>query len=88
VNEYHARTGRWAIIYTTAGWWTQCVGNSGAFAAHDPLYIARLASSPAPLPGGWSTYAFWQWAGSGVFPGGQDVFNGTRAQLAALADDT
>lgn len=91
VNEYHARTGRRAVIYTTASWWSECTGNSRDFAADDPLFIAHLAAtspSPDPLPGGWATYTFWQWAGSGVFPGGQDVFNGTRAQLVRLADNT
>jgi GH25 family lysozyme M1 (1,4-beta-N-acetylmuramidase) len=90
VNEYRAKTGRWPIIYTTTGWWSTCTGNTSAFAANDPLFIARPAISPTPdpLPGGWSTYSFWQWADSGVFPGGQDVFNGTRTQLTQLADDS
>jgi hypothetical protein len=38
VKEYHARTGRWATIYSTTDWWTTCTGNSGAFAANDPLF--------------------------------------------------
>lgn len=87
VSEYRAKTSRWPIIYTTTNWWSTCTGNSGAFAANDPLYIARPAPSPGPLPGGWGTYTFWQWADSGVFPGGQDVFNGTSAQLIRLADN-
>ena len=87
VNEYRARTGRWAIIYTTASWWTQCVGDSHAFAANDPLFIARVGTSPpASLPGGWGAYTFWQYASDGTFPGGQDVFNGTLAGLTRLAD--
>jgi GH25 family lysozyme M1 (1,4-beta-N-acetylmuramidase) len=85
--EYHARTGRWAIIYTTASWWNTCVGDGGAFGAKDPLFVAGYGGTPAP-PTGWSTYAFWQYAASGVFPGGQDVFNGTAAALTALADNT
>jgi GH25 family lysozyme M1 (1,4-beta-N-acetylmuramidase) len=85
--EYHARTGRWAIIYTTASWWNTCVGAGGAFGAKDPLFTAAYGNAPA-LPAGWSTYAFWQYAASGTFPGGQDVFNGTAAALTALADDT
>ena len=87
VNEYRARTGRWAIIYTTASWWDTCVGAGGAFGANDPLFVAGLGGTPA-LPAGWSTYTFWQYAASGTFPGGQDVFNGTAAQLTALADNT
>jgi GH25 family lysozyme M1 (1,4-beta-N-acetylmuramidase) len=87
VNEYHAKTSRWPIIYTTTDWWTTCTGNSGAFAANDPLFIARpfVSPSPGPLPGGWGFYTFWQWADSGTFPGGQDVFNGTVDQLIRLA---
>ncbi len=90
LDEYHARTGRWAIIYTTAAWWTQCTGDSRAFNANDPLFVAHLADppSPGPIPGGWTTYTFWQYAASGTFPGGQDVFNGTRADLVDLADNT
>ena len=86
VNEYRAKTGRWAIIYTTASWWNTCVG-SAAFGANDPLFVAGLGGAPT-LPTGWSTYTFWQYAGSGTFPGGQDVFNGTAAELTALADNT
>ena len=87
VNEYHADTGRWAVIYTTTDWWSTCTGNSAAFAGLDPLWIANYSASPDPLPAGWATYTFWQYADSGVFPGDQDVFNGSAAQLLALADD-
>ena len=90
LNEYRTRTGRWAIIYTTTAWWTQCTGDSPAFNAPDPLFIARLATppSPGPLPGGWTKYTFWQYAATGDLPGGQDVFNGSRTELTALADNT
>ncbi|WIX93719.1 hypothetical protein [Amycolatopsis sp. DG1A-15b] len=37
------------------------------------------------MPAGWSAYTFYQWAKSGTFPGGQDVFAGTAAELAAFA---
>ncbi len=89
VNEYHAKTGRWAVIYTTTDWWTQCTGNNDAtFAQNDPLWIARYSSSAGTLPYGWSFYTFWQYADSGTFPGDQDVFNGSAARLLALADNT
>jgi GH25 family lysozyme M1 (1,4-beta-N-acetylmuramidase) len=89
VNEYHARTGRWAVIYSTLDWWTQCTGNTDAtFAQNDPFWIARYASSAGAVPTGYSTYTFWQYADSGTFPGDQDVFNGTEARLLALADNT
>lgn len=28
VNEYHAKTTRYPVIYTTTDWWTTCTGNS------------------------------------------------------------
>jgi GH25 family lysozyme M1 (1,4-beta-N-acetylmuramidase) len=86
VKEYHARTGRWAIIYSTNNWWSACTGNYGGFAGHDPLWIARYARSAGKLPAGWSYYTFWQFADSGTFPGDQDVFNGSLGRLRALAN--
>ncbi|GAA4482356.1 lysozyme [Actinoallomurus oryzae] len=89
VNEYHSRTGRWAVIYSTLDWWKTCTGNSDTtFANNDPLWIARYSSSAGTLPAGWGFYTFWQHADSGTFPGDQDVFNGTAARLLALADNT
>ena len=89
VNEYHAKTGRWAVIYSTLDWWTTCTGNSDTtFAQNDPLWIARYSSSAGTLPAGWGFYTFWQWASSGTFPGDQDVFNGDASRLLALANNT
>lgn len=87
MTEYRTKTGRSAIIYTTSDWWSQCTGNSGAFATSNPLWLARLATSAGTMPGGWVTYTFWQYANSGSLPGGQDVFNGTMQDLTALADN-
>ncbi|MFF3500637.1 GH25 family lysozyme [Streptomyces sp. NPDC003247] len=84
-TEMYALTGRYPMIYTTTSWWTACTGNSSAFAATNPLWIARYASSVGALPAGWSAQTIWQYADSGTFPGDQDVFNGTAAQLEALA---
>jgi GH25 family lysozyme M1 (1,4-beta-N-acetylmuramidase) len=83
--RYRSRTGRPPVIYTTTDWWTTCTGNTSAFAADDPLWIARPASSPLPLPSGWSTYTVWQNHVAGPFPGDQDVFNGGLADLKAFA---
>jgi GH25 family lysozyme M1 (1,4-beta-N-acetylmuramidase) len=85
INQYHARTGRWAVIYSTTNWWVTCTGNYSGFSSNDPLWLARFASSPGALPAGWSSYTIWQYADSGTFPGDQDVFNGSAAQLLALA---
>ncbi|MCW2944108.1 MAG: Lysozyme [Actinoallomurus sp.] len=89
LNEYHARTGRWAVIYSTLDWWTSCTGNTDStFAANDPFWIAKYSSSAGSLPAGYGAYTFWQYASSGTFPGDQDVFNGSQARLLALADNT
>lgn len=85
LNEYHARTSRWAVIYTTTDWWSTCTGNYSGFAGNDPLWIANYNGSPGTLPAGWGFYTFWQSASSGVFPGDQDTFNGAYSRLQALA---
>jgi GH25 family lysozyme M1 (1,4-beta-N-acetylmuramidase) len=85
-NTVLTRTGRLPAIYSTTDWWTRCTGNSSAFSAN-PLFIAHYttATTPGTLPASWSTYTFWQWADSGIFPGDQDVFNGTMSNLQAFA---
>jgi GH25 family lysozyme M1 (1,4-beta-N-acetylmuramidase) len=89
LNEYHAKTSRWAVIYTTLDWWKTCTGNSDTtYAQNDPLNIARYSSSAGTLPAGWGFYTFWQFADSGTFPGDQDVFNGSHDRLIALANNT
>jgi GH25 family lysozyme M1 (1,4-beta-N-acetylmuramidase) len=88
VNEYHARTGRWAVIYTSYRWWRSCTGDYAGFAGNDPLWIANYASGAGRLPAGWSSYTFWQYAETGTFPGDQDVFNGPADRLLALANNT
>jgi GH25 family lysozyme M1 (1,4-beta-N-acetylmuramidase) len=89
LNEYHTRTGRWAVIYSTFDWWKTCTGNTDStFASHDPFWIARYSTSAGTLPYGYSYYTFWQWADSGTFPGDQDVFNGDSSRLTALANNT
>ncbi|SEG40797.1 Lyzozyme M1 (1,4-beta-N-acetylmuramidase), GH25 family [Actinacidiphila yanglinensis] len=88
VDEVHAKTTRWATIYSTTDWWTTCTGNTASFAAHDPLFVARYASSAGKLPAGWPFYSFWQHADSGTFPGDQDYFNGPLSGLRNLANNT
>jgi Lyzozyme M1 (1,4-beta-N-acetylmuramidase) len=90
-NTVKSRTGRLPAIYSTTGWWTQCTGNTSKFSAN-PLFIARypinVSDGPGTLPAGWSKYTFWQWADSGIFPGDQDVFNGSLTQLQSFARGT
>ncbi|KIJ70585.1 glycoside hydrolase family 25 protein [Hydnomerulius pinastri MD-312] len=59
-NEYHSKTGRYPIIYTTTDWWKSCTGNSASFASTSPLWIAHPGSI-GPLPAGWRSAAIWQY---------------------------
>ena len=85
VDAYQALTTRWPVIYTTSAWWARCTGDYSGFATDDPLWIASYGTTPSTLPGDWSTYTFWQSASDGRFPGDQDTFNGTSAQLVQFA---
>ncbi|MCK7622452.1 peptidoglycan-binding protein [Streptomyces sp. RS10V-4] len=84
-DEYRRRTGRHPVINTNASWWSQCTGNSTAFAATNLLWVGSYTGTPHPLPSGWPTYTIWQTSDSGTFPGDQDVFNGTEKDLRNLA---
>ncbi len=85
VERYRARTGRYPAIYTTTDWWSQCTGDSDAFAKKSPLWIANYNGTAHPLPKGWTGYTVWQSARSGPLPGDQDVFNGSLEDLRAFA---
>ncbi|TDC77607.1 lysozyme [Streptomyces hainanensis] len=85
-NTYRARTGRDAVIYTSTSWWTTCTGNSSAFGATNPLWVARYASSAGTLPAGWGFYTFWQYTSTGPTVGDHNVFNGAMDRLQALAN--
>ena len=93
VNEYHARTGRWAVIHTTTSFWRICTGGSTAFAAHSPLSVIHWDTAAGPLPTGWSVYTFWSatdcqpTAGLPNCPEAT-VFNGALDRLVALANNT
>ncbi|MFF1295976.1 MULTISPECIES: lysozyme [unclassified Streptomyces] len=84
LNQYKARTGRDAVIYTSTSWWTQCTGNYAGFAAN-PLWIARYASTVGTLPAGWSTHTMWQYTSSGPTVGDHDRFNGALDRVQSLA---
>ncbi len=85
-NQYHRRTSRWPVIYSSTSWWSQCVGTAGNYSNNSPLWVARYASTVGSLPFGWGFYTIWQFSDSGIFPGDQDVFNGDYARLQALAN--
>lgn len=85
-DTVRARTGRAPVLYTTTDWWTRCTGNDTSFGDTNPLWIARYASTPDPLPAGWHAHTFWQYADSGTFPGDQNRFNGSYDDLKAFAN--
>ncbi|GAA4858052.1 lysozyme [Saccharopolyspora cebuensis] len=80
-DTYHARTGRWPVIYTSTSWWNQCV--NADFGDTNPLWVARYAGSVGPLPVGWGFHTFWQYTSS---PLDQNSFNGAYDRLQALAN--
>ncbi|MFE3035223.1 lysozyme [Streptomyces canus] len=86
LNQYKARTGRHAVIYTATTWWAQCTGNYGGFASANPLWIARYASTAGTLPAGWSGYTMWQYTSSGPTVGDHDRFDGALDRVQALAN--
>lgn len=83
-NQVEARTGQLATIYTNPNWWNPCTGNDTTFGSH-PLYNSGYLPSPPPPPAGWARWTFWQYDDEGIFPGGQDVFDGDYAGLQRLA---
>lgn len=93
LNTYRARTSRHAVIYTTTSWWRTCTGNWSGPWDTSPLWIARWASSPGTLPAGAPFWSFWQYTSTGSVPGisgnvDRNLWNGSRARLIALANNT
>ena len=85
VTEYHSKTSRYPLIYTTNDWWSQCTGESTAFHTTCPLVLARYGSTPGTIPGGWPFQTIWQNADSYTYGGDADKFNGDLTQLKKLA---
>lgn len=91
LSRVQALLGRTPMIYASPNFWINAMGNSTQFTAY-PLWIARwtTATTPDPLPGGWSTWTFWRYTDAGSVPGisgNVDVsrFNGDITSLTALA---
>ncbi|MBP2335423.1 lysozyme [Saccharothrix coeruleofusca] len=82
-DTYHARTGRWPVIYTSTQWWDHCTGRAGDFSGTNPLWVARYATVVGPLPHRWSFHTIWQFTSS---PIDQNKFNGGWDRLVALAN--
>ena len=81
-------TGTTPLIYTAAYFWNEYMNDGfGKF----PLWLAHYtsASTPQPLPHGWTDWTFWQYSQSLPIPGvngnaDHNRFNGTQADLQAL----
>ncbi|KAJ9148453.1 Lysozyme [Pleurostoma richardsiae] len=84
-DQYHSKTGRYPMLYTSPSWWTSCTGNSNAFASTNPLVLAHYSSSIGTIPGGWSYQTIWQNSDSYTYGGDSDIFNGALDRLTALA---
>jgi lysozyme len=85
-DEVKRLTGRRPVIYTTAHWWNTCTRDSGAFASHHALWVARYHSADAgALPVGWTHGTIWQYDDRGSLPGDQNLFNGSARQLKRFA---
>ncbi|MFF0204815.1 lysozyme [Streptomyces sp. NPDC005017] len=85
LNQYRARTGRDAVIYTATSWWKQCTGNYAGFGAANPLWIARYATAVGELPAGWAYQTMWQYTSTGPTVGDHNRFNGALDRVQALA---
>ncbi len=85
------RTGDEAIIYASPSFWSQCMGDSKAF-ADNPLWIAEYQVDKPTVPGGWKNYTFWQFTAKGSVPGIEgptdlNKFKGSGEKLADLVQD-
>jgi GH25 family lysozyme M1 (1,4-beta-N-acetylmuramidase) len=67
-TEAQRLTGRAPIIYTAAGWWATCTGNSTAFGSA-PLWVAAYTPSRPPALPGWPSWSFWHYSSSGTVAG-------------------
>lgn len=84
-NTVEARTGRYPTTYSTANWWNTCTGSNATFGGTNPLFIACYCNSPGSMPAGWEFHTIWQYNDHGIFPGDQDIFNGSIDQLRTFA---
>ncbi len=90
--EIEAHLGHAPVIYTDAGWWDQCTGDSSAFQA-DPLWTASWGVSSPGYPSGFPLWSIWQYATGTVAgvsgPCDVDQFAGDPSALdSKLTTDT
>ncbi|WP_285116475.1 cell wall-binding repeat-containing protein [Leifsonia sp. fls2-241-R2A-40a] len=84
VSTVRSLTGVNPAIYSTTNWWNTCTGSASTFGAY-PLFVACYCSGVNSIPASWLNWTMWQYADAGTFPGDQDVFNGSYAQLQQFA---
>jgi GH25 family lysozyme M1 (1,4-beta-N-acetylmuramidase) len=90
LGQVKARIGTTPMIYTNVNWWNPCTGSSAAFGEY-LLDISSCNSAPPSVPGWGTNWTFWQYEIDACERGAKrdyDVFNGTLADLAALAGGT
>ena len=73
------------FLYTDPGFWGGSVGDTSFGAT--PLWIADYGPACPTVPTGWDSWFIWQYGDTGGSLD-QDVFNGSLAQLTALAQST
>jgi GH25 family lysozyme M1 (1,4-beta-N-acetylmuramidase) len=91
LHEYHARTGRHAVINTFRDWWITCTGNAGAkpgstFGATYPLWVNdhKAGAGNVPIPAAWKSYTVWQWTDKGTY-GDEDYVKSSDVYRKLLA---
>ena len=85
VTQYHSKTTRYPLIYSTADWWNTCTGNSGAFHTTCPLVLANYNAQISTVPGEWPYQTIWQYNDKYSYGGDSDRFNGDLTSLKKLA---
>lgn len=84
VDRVERKSGSPMLIYTNNWWWSQCTGNSKAFTKQYLNTAYWSSTPPTELPASWTHWTFWQY---GIVNNlDRDVFHGSKAQLARLAD--
>ena len=93
LDTVQALTGRRPVIYTYAYFWRTAMGDSHAFTGY-PLFLADyhdLTGTTAPLPGmpgGWTTWTFWQYSDTGQVPGVSGPVDMDRFSGVSVTDAT
>ncbi len=96
LSTVQSLSGRVPMVYASPSFITGPLGNSTALSRYY-LWLAKwstVAPTVASLPGGWTTWTFWQYTDAAKVAGipatavDSSQFNGSTSQLATLADGT